>query len=73
MTDPNTDLLDALLEPDDEHAWKLAVGATLGGIHAQTVKTNGRVTALERDRNRIFGGLTVIGLIVVPLFLQLFK
>lgn len=71
MTDPNTDLLSALLEPDDEHAWKLAVGATLGNIHAQTVKTNGRVTALERDRNLLYGGLAVVGAIVVPLFLQL--
>lgn len=71
MTDPNTGLLSALLEPDDEHAWKLAVGATLGNIHAQTVKTNGRVTALERDRNLLYGGLAVVGAIVVPLFLQL--
>lgn len=71
MPDPNTDLLNALLEPDDEHAWKLAVGATLGNIHAQTIKTNGRVSALERDRNKIYGGLAVITGVVVPLFIQL--
>jgi hypothetical protein len=73
MTDPSTEILNALLEPDDDRAWKVAVGATLGGIHAQTVKTNGRVSALERDRNKLAGGLIVIGAIVVPLFLQLFK
>lgn len=71
MTDPNTEILSALLEPDDDRAWKLAVGATLGHIHTQTVKTNGRVTALERDRNLLYGGLAVVGAIVVPLFLQL--
>jgi hypothetical protein len=70
MTDPSSDLLKNLLEPEDDHAWKLAVGATLAAVLEQTKKTNGRVNKLEADRNKIAGGLLVISAIVVPLFLK---
>lgn len=61
------DLLEALLEPDDDKAWKLAVGHAIREIRtdgkamkAQVTLTNGRVTALEAWRHRITGALIVI-------------
>lgn len=61
------DLLEALLEPGDDMAWKLAVGHAIREIRAdgkamkaQVTLTNGRVTALEAWRHRITGALIVI-------------
>jgi hypothetical protein len=45
-------------------------GETLKRIEAQTVKTNGRVSALEKWRSYILGGLAIISMIVVPLLIQ---
>lgn len=73
MTDPSNELLRSLLEPEDDHSWKLAVGATLGSILNQTTKTNGRVTKNEMDINKIKGGLIVVAAVLVPLFLGLFR
>lgn len=68
------DLLEALLEPDDDKAWKLAVGHAIREIRAdgkamkaQVTLTNGRVTALEAWRHRITGAL-IIGSAAMPLF-----
>lgn len=36
-------------------------------IEAQTIKTNGRVTGLEKWKSFITGGISVITLILVPL------
>ena len=43
----------------------------IDGIHEQTKKTNGRVTALEGWKNKIVGGLLVSNTIVVPILLWL--
>lgn len=67
---PDTDLLVHLLNPDDDHAWKLAVGHTLRGLLGQTTATNGRVRKLERFMWAAGGGLSVVTAIVVPLFLE---
>ncbi len=41
-------------------------------IHAQTVKTNGRVSSLENYKWALVGGLTVVSAMVVPLLLNVF-
>ena len=40
-------------------------------ILVQTTKTNGRVTALEKTKNMLTGGLIFVNIIVVPIFLYL--
>lgn len=40
-------------------------------IHAQTVKTNGRVDSLEKWKWVTVGGLSVVSAIVVPLLLNI--
>jgi len=42
-------------------------------VEAQVLRTNGRVGRLEVWRGIVIGGLIVISVIVVPLFLGLFK
>lgn len=67
---PDHDLLEQLIEPENDHAWKLAVGHTLRGVLFQTNRTNGRVTKLEKWMWMCIGGLAVVSAIVVPLFLR---
>lgn len=64
-------LLDALMEPEDDFAWKLAAGAVLTDLRDQTRRTNGRVTKLEKFMWAVGGGFVVIGAVVVPLFIHL--
>lgn len=45
----------------------------LAEIKAQTIKTNGRVSSLENWRYAVVGGLTVITVLIVPLFIDLLK
>ncbi len=72
------DIFDALLRPEDDRAWKLAVGAAIREIRetsadaaAQARLTNGRVTALEAWRNRIVGALGFIA-VTAPVATTLF-
>lgn len=46
-------------------------GETLERIEAQTVKTNGRVSALEKWRSYLAGGMAVI-MILIPIYLKFF-
>lgn len=62
--------LEDLLRPEDDRAWKLAVGATLRRMLAQTTKTNGRVGRLEKFTWAVTGGLSVLAAVVLPLFLR---
>ncbi|GIW17427.1 MAG: hypothetical protein KatS3mg064_0584 [Tepidiforma sp.] len=64
------DLLDQLLNPESDRAWRVAVGHTLREVREQTMRTNGRVSRLERFIWALGGGLIVCGAIVVPLFLE---
>lgn len=40
---------------------------------AQTTRTNGRVTSLERFQNMALGGIAVLSAMVVPLFVSFMK
>lgn len=42
-------------------------------ISNQVKKTNGRVTCLERWQSAIKGGLIIVSLILVPLFIEFVK
>lgn len=44
-----------------------AIADGIARIEAQTIKTNGRVAALERWQSFIQGGLAIMALIVVPI------
>lgn len=44
---------------------------TLREILAETKNTNGRVTALENWRWYMLGGLTILGIIIVPVVLTI--
>lgn len=63
--------LAALLNPEFDRPWKIAVGTTLSEIRQMTARTNGRVTRLEKFMFMVSGGLVVVVLIAVPLFLDL--
>lgn len=67
------DLLDQLLDPKDDRAWKIAAGFVLTKTLEQATKTNGRVTRLEKFMWGASGGLAVISAVVVPQFLELVK
>lgn len=54
------DLLEALLNPNDDHAWKIAVGHAINDIREQVKTTNGRVTRLEMWRVGLAGGLATL-------------
>lgn len=41
---------------------------TLPRIETQVIRTNGRVTRLERWQYTIIGGLTIISAVVLPMF-----
>jgi len=41
-------------------------------IEVQTTKTNGRVTCLERWKNKIIGGFLVVTALLIPVFLRVF-
>jgi len=49
------------------------IGKDVGEILEQVRTTNGRVSALENWRWALAGGLTVITIVVVPLFLDLIR
>ena len=42
-------------------------------IKEQTTAHNGRLTRVEKYMYMLMGGLTITGIIIVPLFLNLFK
>jgi hypothetical protein len=48
-----------------------ALGGTLTEIHDQVKLTNGRVQKLEQWRMFITGGLTILGLLFVPVLITL--
>ena len=52
----------------ENSAQHVAMGKRLDDIHAQAVKTNGRVNALERFRVKIIAYATVISFIFVSVF-----
>jgi len=53
--------------------WGMAIDAKAErkAIKDQVTATNGRVTALERFRWLVTGGLVVLGALVVPIFLDI--
>ena len=57
--------------PRTEAEWRREVWRRLGRIEAQTKATNGRVTRLERLSYSAGGGLLVLSLIVIPIFINL--
>ncbi len=63
----------ALTTPEEiiPEMWRaqIAQGEQLNRIEAQALKTNGRVSSLERWRYVAAGGLAVVSAIVVPIFL----
>lgn len=42
----------------------------LDSIHTQVIHTNGRVSSLERWRDRIAGGITVLTILVIPIAIK---
>lgn len=63
MTD-NADVPYSNRELDE---WRKDVAASLGRIEAQTIKTNGRVTSMERWRSFITGGMAILTVMVLPM------
>ena len=62
----------------EQDTYREDVLATLGRIEAQTIKTNGRVTALEARQDKsenwqsfMKGGLAVVTALLVPVLLML--
>jgi len=41
-------------------------------IEVQTTKTNGRVTCLERYKNKVVGGFMVVTALLIPILIRLF-
>ncbi len=64
--DPEEAWLAGLTEPQ----WRGFIVRELQSIHAQTSKTNGRVTKLEVFRAMATGGLAVVLAVLVPLFVH---
>lgn len=50
--------------------FKEHVGETLKRIETQTIKTNGRVSSLERWRSYLAGGMAII-LMLIPIILKM--
>ena len=45
------------------------INQKLDNIHTQTVKTNGRVSSLEKGADQMEGAMKVVKIVLVPLFL----
>lgn len=54
------DILAALLEPESDRAWKVAAGHVIYTTLEEVRRTNGRVTSLERWRDRIIGAISIM-------------
>lgn len=55
----------------EEQTFRTNLIATLDRIESQTIKTNGRVSKLERWQSYVLGGLSVITLMVVPIIIYI--
>lgn len=56
---------------EEERTYRLGVVEKLNEIHEQVKKTNGRVSSLENWRWFISGGIAVMGVMIVPIFLAI--
>lgn len=56
-----------------EHVWRRAVYNKLATIEEQVKCTNGRVTSLEQWKWAMGGGLIVVSLVLVPMFITLME
>lgn len=61
------DLLRQLLNPDDDRAWKLAVGFMLGDLLADQRRVELRIQAIEKMYQMVIGGFGLLTLILLPL------
>lgn len=50
-----------------------AIGESLNRIETQTTKTNGRVRSLEVWKGVITGALSIITILILPIFFVIFK
>lgn len=75
MSDPSNEALAVMLSSLDEKmvSYKEADEKAHGSMLEQLLKTNGRITALEKAFWMIAGGLVIVSAIAVPLFLDLVK
>lgn len=53
MTNAHDNYIDDLLRPEDDRSWKLAVGHILREQLSEARKTNGRITEVEKWRDRM--------------------
>lgn len=51
--------------------WREEIKETLGRIEAQTTKTNGRVSSLERWQSYVIGFCACVTIVIIPLVLTM--
>ncbi len=69
----DNELLEHLLNPEDDKAWKVGMGLLLSSLLTQATKQNGRMSILEAWRWKVIGAAAGISAVIPVLVLLVYR